>query len=941
MPPMIMNGTHDSYLVILSLAVAAFASFTALSLAGRIRASQGQWRRVWLAAAAVTLGGGIWSMHFVAMLAFSMPGMTMSYDPGLTVGSLALAIGFTAAGLATIDWQHAASRRTGAAGLLIATGVVAMHYVGMAAMRMPATVRYDPRWVTLSVAIAVVAATAAVWLASREQGLRGRVLAAGVMGAAIAGMHYAGMYAATFTASAQIDAATGVASVGQAYLAVAISIVTILILLLSLGAARVERAFQGARRREARSALRLEVADILRGDDAEVALSRVAELLGTHFRVARAGFGDLDPEADVFDYRLCWTDGSVPRLTGRFPAAAFGRRIAQALGNGETVVIDDIFSAALSDEQGAHDTARLGDTRAILVVPFVRDGRLRTIVYLNSRQPRAWRSDEVTFMEEIADRIRLVIERVRAEAQLRELNATLEARVDARTRELRLAEQARRETDELYRAYFENAPDPLFVIGVAADGGFVVEQVNPAHERGVGYPLEQIRGKRIDDILPRRAAERVIGTYHHVVATRAIHRYREVVTLGGVPQHWDTTLVPLQGPDGAIVKVIGSSRDITAQVSAEDALRQSQKMEAMGQLTGGVAHDFNNLLTPIMGVLDRLHRKGMGDERDRRLIGGALQSAERARVLVQRLLSFARRQPLQPVPVDVAALVTGIVELVASAIGPTVRIEVAAPDGLPAALADANQLEMALLNLSVNARDAMPDGGTLRIAVDQVAVTPDSGDRADPGGPPAGQYVCLTVTDTGVGMDDETRLRAIEPFFSTKGVGRGTGLGLSMAHGLAAQLGGALTIESRPNQGTTIALWLPQSAQVAIAAPPLYDVTAPERGGSALLVDDEDAVRESAAQMLADLGFAVTSAASAEEAWGLIERGFAPDLLVTDHVMPGMTGGELAAAVRDRTTATKVLIISGYAEEGGIPATLSRLTKPFVQADLAAALRRL
>ncbi len=933
---MIMNGTHDSYLVILSLAVAAFASFTALSLAGRIRASRDRWRRLWLAAAAVALGGGIWSMHFVAMLAFSMPGMAMSYDPALTVGSLALAIGFTAAGLATIDWQHASPRRIGIAGLLIATGVVAMHYVGMAAMRMPATLRYDPSWVALSVAIAVVAATAAVSLAAREQDTRGRVLAALVMGAAIAGMHYAGMYAATFTAAARVDAAAGVASFSQAYLAVAISIVTVLILLLSLGAARLERAFQSARRREARIALRLDVADILRGDDAEMALSKVAELLGRHFGAARAGFGDLDPDADVFDYRLCWTNGSVPPLTGRFPTGAFGRKIAQALGNGETVVIDDIFTAALSDEPGAHDTARLGDTRAILVVPFVRDGRLRTIVYLNNRQPRRWRADEVAFMEEIADRIRLVIERVRAEAQLRELNATLEARVEARTRELQLAEQARRDADELYRAYFENTPDPLFVIGVAADGGFVVEQVNPAHERGVGYRLEEIRGKRVDDILPPAAADRVITSYRHVVETRAIYHYREVFALGGVPQHWDTTLVPLPGPDGVIVKVIGSSRDVTAQVSAEEALRQSQKMEAMGQLTGGVAHDFNNLLTPIMGVLDRLHRKEVGDERDRRLLGGALQSAERARILVQRLLSFARRQPLQPIPVDVAALVTDIVDLVASAIGPTVRIEVDAPAGLPAALADANQLEMALLNLSVNARDAMPDGGTLRIAVDQVMV-----DRQRNGGPPPGRYVCLKVTDTGMGMDEETRARAIEPFFSTKGVGRGTGLGLSMAHGLAAQLGGALTIDSRPNRGTTIALWLPQSAQAAIVAPRREDVAAPRRGGSALLVDDEEAVRDSAAQMLADLGFGVTSAASAEEAWALIEGGFAPDLLVTDHVMPGMTGGELATAVCRRSTTTKVLVISGYAEEGGIPASLARLTKPFVQADLAAALRQL
>lgn len=930
---MSMSGTHDYHLVMLSVAVATLASFTALSLANRIRASAGRARNIWLAAAAVTLGGGIWSMHFVAMLAFSMPGMAINYDLLPTFASLAIAIAFTAAGLAAFNWQRVSPRRIAVSGLLIATGVVTMHYLGMAAMRMPAALSYDWRWVAISVIVALVAATAAMWLASRDQRTGRRWLAAVVMGAAISGMHYSGMYAADFVMASRVDEARGVASFGQAYLAIAISCITVFILLLSLGAAQLERIFRRAARREARIALRLKVADILRGDDAEEALQHVATLLGEHFGVVRAGFGDLDEVEDIFDYRVCWTNGAAPPLIGQFPAAAFGVKIVAALNAGDTVAIEDLFTSPLSDETRTRETARDVDTRAILVVPFVREGRLRTIVYLNDRQPRRWRADEISFMEEIAERIRLVIERLAVEDQLRELNATLEARVETRTRELQQAEAARRDVDALYRAYFENTPDPLFVVGVEPDGSFVVEQINPAHEAGVGFKLEEIRGKRVDDFLPSDVAARVIQSYRHAVDTGEIYHYREIFALNGEPQYWDTTLVPLRGPDARIVKVIGSSRNVTAQVGAEEALRQSQKMEAMGQLTGGVAHDFNNLLTPIMGALDRLNQKGLGDERDRRLVGGALQSAERARTLVQRLLSFARRQPLQPVPTDVGELARGMIELVSSTIGAQVQVQFDAEPGLPAALADPNQLEMALLNLSVNARDAMPDGGTLRISVTRAEAEPDASD-----GLASGTYICLRVADTGIGMDEETRRRAVEPFFSTKGVGRGTGLGLSMAHGLAAQLGGALTIDSAPGEGTKICLWLPATA-LPLQPPQQAKPSAPAPGGGAvLLVDDEDAVRESAAQMLADLGYTVTTSASAVEALSLIEQGLSPSLLITDHVMPGMTGTELAHAVRQRLDAVRILVISGYAEETGIDPDLPRLTKPFLQADLAAAL---
>lgn len=369
---------------------------------------------------------------------------------------------------------------------------------------------------------------------------------------------------------------------------------------------------------------------------------------------------------------------------------------------------------------------------------------------------------------------------------------------------------------------------------------------------------------------------------------------------------------------------------------AEDALRQSQKMEAMGSLTGGVAHDFNNLLTPIVGALDLLQRKGVGGEREQRLIAGAIQSADRARTLVQRLLAFARRQPLQPVAVDIAGLVKGMAELLASTTGPQVDVVVDVADDLPPANADPNQLEMALLNLGVNARDAMPDGGTLRISATRESV------RALRGTLKPGHYVRLSVADTGSGMDEATLARAAEPFFSTKGVGKGTGLGLSMAHGLAAQLGGALTIQSRQGVGTNIDLWLPISAAVlddgAVAQLPFISGKA---SGVVLLVDDEEVVRASTADMLEELGYDVRLAESGEEALKQVGEGLDPDLLVTDHLMPGMTGVDLVRALRKKKPNLPVLIVSGYAETEGIAPNLPRLTKPFRSAELEASLATL
>ncbi|HYC75025.1 ATP-binding protein [Brevundimonas sp.] len=377
--------------------------------------------------------------------------------------------------------------------------------------------------------------------------------------------------------------------------------------------------------------------------------------------------------------------------------------------------------------------------------------------------------------------------------------------------------------------------------------------------------------------------------------------------------------------------------EIAERAKAEDALRQAQKMEAIGRLTGGVAHDFNNLLSPIIGSLDMLVRRGVGGEREQRLVDGALQSAERAKILVQRLLAFARRQPLQPGAVDLNQLVRDMAQLIASTMGATVEVRVELPDDLPPVTADANQLEMALLNLAVNARDAMPGGGMLKISAEPEQVIPGKSHRLR-----AGRYVRLSVSDTGVGMDEATLSRAIEPFFSTKGVGSGTGLGLSMVHGLALQQNGDLAITSREGAGTTVDLWLPVSGAPAGANDGPGNAAEPLRGsGTALLVDDEDLVRMCTAQMLMELGYRVEEANSAEAALRLLDAGLCPDLLVTDHIMPRMSGAQLARLLTSRIQDLPVLIVSGYAEADGVPAGIPRLCKPFRQAELAASIAAL
>lgn len=359
---------------------------------------------------------------------------------------------------------------------------------------------------------------------------------------------------------------------------------------------------------------------------------------------------------------------------------------------------------------------------------------------------------------------------------------------------------------------------------------------------------------------------------------------------------------------------------------------QARKLEVIGQMTAGIAHDLNNLLMPMLGTLDMLRHRAAGQ--DLALIDGALQTGERARKLVQRLLSLSRHQPVRTEPVDLGALLGGMMDLLVSVTEPAVALHLEVMDGLPSVNADSAQLEMAVLNLVLNARDAMPGGGRLTISASRSSIRFDDVPNLQPG-----HYVCLSFVDTGTGMDAPTLARATKPFFTTKEPGQGTGLGLSTAHDLARELGGELMLDSRPNGGTTVRIWLPiRCGMPAEVAPAAGDRRIEGLARTALLVDDQEVVRATVAGMLADLGFSVVEAGSAEAALSLLGSGLKADLLITDYCMPGLNGAELTEVLHARAPDLPVLIVTGHDEPVEPTAKRRCLLKPFRQGELEAAL---
>jgi len=498
-----------------------------------------------------------------------------------------------------------------------------------------------------------------------------------------------------------------------------------------------------------------------------------------------------------------------------------------------------------------------------------------------------------------------VEERLRAEAE------TLESAVEDRTRE----------RDRIYEL-----SNDLFA--VAGFDGYL-KSVNPAWTRLLGHSQERLLSRPFVEI---------IHPDDHAAAAQLIGAMRD----GRVVRRFEDRLVAADGrivwiawtavPEGELFYAVG--RDVTRDREREEALRQAQKMEAVGQLTGGIAHDFNNLLQAVHGNLSLIQRRAE-DDRIRRWASQGLQAAERGAKLTAQLLAFSRAQKLEVRPVAVPAMIAGMEDLLTRTLGPMIRIRLALDGEATTVLADPTQLEMAVLNLAINARDAMPDGGVLSIRTERCGLVQDP-DLPD------GDYLKLEISDTGLGMPPDVAARAFDPFFTTKGVGKGTGLGLSQVYGMARQAGGTARIRTRPGEGTTVTLFLRSTTpdeRMASADEATDGPGEPARAATVLVIDDDPDVRRLLADALEALGYAVITAEDGHAGLDALDRS-SPDLLLVDFAMPGMNGAEVASAARARRPDLAIVFASGYADTAAIDAVAGpsavTLRKPFRVEELEA-----
>ncbi len=520
------------------------------------------------------------------------------------------------------------------------------------------------------------------------------------------------------------------------------------------------------------------------------------------------------------------------------------------------------------------------------------------------------------------------------------------AKVTRDLTERKAAEESIRASEEQFRLLVQGVTD--YAIYMLSPEG-IITNWNAGAQRIEGFAPAEIIGSHFSRFYGKEDVEAGLPAQGLQIALREGRfenegwRYRKDGS-----RFWAHVILdPIRTPDGTLLGFAKITRDMTEKKQAQEqlerareAVAQSQKMEAIGQLTGGVAHDFNNLLMAVLGSLELIRKRMPEDPKLKLLLNNAFEGARRGVSLTQRMLSFARRQELALTAVDVQALVAGMADILERSLGAMMRIETDIPDDLPKIKADANQLETALLNLTVNARDAMPAGGTIKISARLVDTPAVMGAKAL-----NGECVVLTVSDRGEGMDAATLARAMEPFFTTKGVGRGTGLGLSMVHGMAEQLGGRLRIHSQKGMGTSVEIWLPIAGGETMD-PVIVAETAPPASLEVesivvVVVDDDKLVLTNTVAMLEDFGHTVIEATSGIAALDAIRRAPRVDLVITDQAMPQMTGMQLAAAIKIEWPKLPVILMSGYAE---LPATapfeVPKLAKPFSLDDLEEAVAK-
>lgn len=685
----------------------------------------------------------------------------------------------------------------------------------------------------------------------------------------------------------------------------------------------------------------LRLDEVLRSaPSARDALTAACATLGPELGAVLCAVAEVQPDGEHVAVESEWRAGDTASALGLHRLADYGPPRVADLLSGRVVLVEDVRTDPRTAGTVAEAAYAALGARASLDVPLLRDGEVRALLTVAAARPRRWPEAQIDLARTTAERVWDAAERARAEEALR----SSEAR---------------------YRALFTSIESGFCVVEVDlhAPGGRIdyrVVEANPAFYRQTGFP-EAILGRWLRDAAPA-LEEHWYEVYGQVARSGEAARFEQGSEMLG---RWFDVYAFRLG-DAAEGRVAILFNDITARRRAELSLQelnatlearvaertaslqeaaraleaemrrreeaqgrlvQAQKMEALGQVVGSVAHDFNNILAAMQGTYNLLERR-IADEGLRAIIGEGRKAGNRAAALVQQMLAFARRQPSDPKVVEPARLLGGLEGMIRHAVGPRVACVFDVPDDAWPVFADPGQLEMAVLNLAVNARDAMPDGGTLTIRARNLPAR-----ATRPGEFGAGDRVAISVADTGVGMDEATLSRAFEPFFTTKAVGQGTGLGLAQVHGFAAASGGEARAESAPGRGTAVSLVLPRSA-LRPAEPSTSPAPSPEMHGGAtiLLVDDDDQVRPITAALLRDLGYAVAEASNAAVAKAMAQL-HPVDLLLTDVVMPGTDGPSLARSMRDERPGLPVLFMTGYAGKHDL-AGEAVVTKPFTGEDL-------
>ncbi len=667
-------------------------------------------------------------------------------------------------------------------------------------------------------------------------------------------------------------------------------------------------------------------------------------VLGRHLGVAQVCYSEVEEDSEHVLIEGAWDDGRITAVSGRHRLGDYGAPLIADLWLDRTIAVANVTQDPRTSAPDALERCVATHVRSFLKVPLIKADRLAAILFASDPEPRRWADHEVALMREAAERIWATVERRSAEAALRR--------------------------SEEFRALAENLPNLCWMAG--ADGWiywynrswYDYTGTTPADMEGWGWQ----------------------SVHDAAVLPTVLERWTESIQAGvpfemtfplrgrdGAFRPFLTRVVPVRDAGGAITRWFGTNVDISEQQqneaalrASEDALRrlndqlearviaevaareqaqsrlaQSQRLDALGQLAGGIAHDFNNVLQAVTGGLGLIGRRAGNADAVRQLARMAGDAAQRGTAITGRLLAFARKGELQAASVPPGALLDNLHEILAPTLGASIQVLTSVTPGVPPLLADRAQLETVLVNLAVNARDAMPEGGTLHVAASVEAV---GGDHPEELG--AGAYVRLDLTDTGVGMTAATLARASEPFFTTKPPGQGTGLGLAMARGFAEQSDGGFALRSAPHQGTTVTLWFPQAGLTADAEAPTEAAAAEvprARPIRVLVVDDDAMVRAVVAGHLEDRGYDIATASDGLDALVRLDAGEVADLLVTDFSMPGMNGLVLIQEARQRLPGLPALLLTGYADTGILPrienvldSATALLRKPVSGDELAA-----